>query len=49
MVEQGVLHRDISRGNILCKPKHYYRDTSKTVKELAYIKAMLCVVLMDQS
>ena len=47
MVDRGVLHRDISRGNILCKPKHYY-DNKKLVK-LPYIDAMLCVVLMDQS
>jgi hypothetical protein len=49
MAKQGVLHRDISRSNILCNLKHYYCDENKPEKQLPYIEAMLCVVLIDQS
>ena len=48
-MDEDVLHRDISRGNILCNPEHHYRDSNKSVKRLPYIGAMLCVVLMDDS
>lgn len=48
MAEQGVLHRDISRGNILCHPKHHYHEKSKPIKQRPYIEAMLCVVFMDR-
>ena len=47
MAEAEVLHRDISRGNILCKPKHYCRDEEESMKLRPYTKAMLCVFMDD--
>ena len=49
MAEADVLHRDISRGNILCKPKHYHRDEEEPMMLRPYIKAMLCILVMDDS
>ena len=45
MVEHGVTHRDISRGNVLCKPQHVGKIDEVPVQfdDLPYIEKVLCV------
>ena len=45
MLERDVMHRDISRGNVLCHPRHTFTEKGKKEKRCEYIAGMLYVPL----